>query len=185
MINLLPSENKRELIAARTNTLLVRYNVFMIGAVVFLFIAIGVVYVYLGNAKATAEKTIAENQSKVIGFKDVEEQATEFRQNLTIAKQILDREVNYTHVILRIAKLLPSGTVLSGLSLDSATFGTQTTLVAKAKSYEQAIALKDSFSKSDLFSDVHFQSITTTEGASAYPLTVTLNVTFKKEAAKS
>lgn len=184
MINLLPKQHKQELAAARANSLLIRYNVALIGSLLFLLLVIGVAYIYLNNAKMVAENTIRENQAKVSDFSSVEEQAQDFRQNLTIAKQILDREVNYTKVMLEIADLLPSGVVLSSLNLDSATFGTPTTLTAQAKSYDQALALKDAFSQSSVFSDVHFQSITAAEGVASYPLTVSLNVTFKKEAAK-
>ena len=53
MINLLPPEEKRQLRAARTNTLLLRYNLSLVGAVVFLGLAIGVTYVYLSNTKVT------------------------------------------------------------------------------------------------------------------------------------
>ena len=185
MINLLPPEHKRDIKAARANTLLIRYNVLLLGIFVFMLLAIGVVYVYLANTKAGAETTIKDNQAKVANFAAVEEQAQLFRQNLATAKQILDREVNYTKVILRIANTLPSGVVLSNLTLDAASFGTETTLVAQTKSYEQATALKDALTNSGLFSDVHFQSIVASEGGGDYPITVNLYVTFKKEAAKS
>lgn len=186
MISLLPPETKREIGAARANTLLIRYNILLLGTLGFLLLAIGVVYVFLNTSKATAENTIKENEAKVANFSTIEEQAQQFRKNLATAKQILDREVNYTKVILEISQILPSGVVLTNLSLDAATFGTETTLVAQAKSYEQAIALKDAFSQSPLLSNVHFQSINATEGSTGnpYPVTVNLNVTFKKGAAK-
>lgn len=186
MISLIPPQVKRENAAARTNTLLLRYNFLLLGILAFLLLAIGVVYVYLGNTMASAEKTISENNAKVAGFSAVEEEAGIFRQNLATAKQILDREVNYTKVMIEVAQLLPAGVVLTGLNLDASTFGTPAALSAQAKTYDQALALKDAFSRSSLFSDVHFQSITTTDGGtSGYPLTINLSVTFKKEAAKS
>jgi len=183
MINLLPPDHKRNIRAARANNLLIRYNFLLLGVLAFLLISIGVAYVFLSNAKASAEATIKENQAEAVEFASVEEQAQLFRQNLSTAKQILDREVNYTDVILTLAHTLPAGVVLTNLNLDAATFGTETTLAAKAKSYEQAIALKDALSQSSLFSDVHFQSIVAGEGT-AYPVTINLLVTFKKEAAK-
>jgi len=186
MINLLPPEEKRQLRAARANTLLIRYNIALIASTAFLGMAMGVVYVYLGNAKANSEQIITDNKAKASGYAAVESQANVFRSNLTIAKQILGNEVTYSKVILAIANLLPAGTTLDKLSLDSATFGTPTTLSAQAKSYESALALKNAFQKSTLFSDVHFQSITSNVGtqSGAYPFTVNLDVTIKKDAAK-
>lgn len=185
MINLLPATEKRQLQAARTNTLLIRYNIALLVAIAFLGLAMAVVYFYLGATKATAEQTIADNRVKAASYAEVQSQAQVFRSNLSIAKQILGSEVTYSKVILSIASLMPAGTILERLNLDSSTFGTPTVLVAQAKSYENALALKDAFQKSSLFSDVHFQSIAASPaGETTYPFTVNLAVTFKKEAAK-
>lgn len=183
MINLLPYEEKRQLKAARTNTLLIRYNVFLAVAVVFLGIAIGITYFFLINAKSSAEIVIGENKAKVADYAQVEAQAQLFRTNLATAKQILDSEVTYTKVMLDIARLMPSGTVLDKLSLDAQTFGTPTTMTAQASSYEAALKLKEAFQGSTILSDVNFQSITSSTSGS-YPLTVSFNVTIKKDAAK-
>lgn len=184
MINLLPPEEMRQLRAARTNTLLVRYNFFLLGAVAFLGLAVGITYIYLNTTKMTAEQTISQNQAKVGSYASVATEAQQFRSNLAIAKQLLNQEVTYTKVILAIANLLPSGVILDNLSLDSQTFGTETTLVAQAKDYSSALKLKESFQQSPLFSNVHFKSITTSDGPQKYPVNVNLNVTIKKDAAK-
>lgn len=186
MINLLPPDEKRQLRAARTNTLLARYNVIFLGAVAFMGLAVGVTFIYLTTTKANAERTIEENQAKVGQYAETDAKAKKFRKNLATAKQILNNEVTYTKVILAISRLMPSGTVLQNLNLDAQTFGTETSLIAQAKSYEDALKLKDSFQKSPLFSDVHFQSIAASSGAdnAGYPITVTLSVTLKKDAAK-
>lgn len=185
MINLLPPEEKRQIRAARSNTLLIRYNVLMGGVAIFTAVAIGAVFFYLNTTKTGAQATIDDNKLKASSYAEVEKNATEFRSNLATAKQILDREVTYTKVILDIAHALPSGTVLESLNLDASTFGTPTVLVAKARGYNEAIALKDAFQKSPVFSDVHFESIVVTEGdTGGYPITANLNVTIKKDAAK-
>jgi Tfp pilus assembly protein PilN len=184
MINLLPPSDKRQIQAGRSNTLLVRYNLFLLGALGFLMLAIGVVYFYLGTTKANSELVIQENQAKVSSYTAVEQQATQFKSNLTTAKQILDKEVVYTKVILAISALIPKGVVLENLNLDAKTFGTETILPARAKSVDDALALKNSFQNSPLFSNVHFQSITTVENGGEYPVSVNLSVTIKKDVAK-
>lgn len=181
MINLLPQEEKRQLQAARTNTLLIRYNILLLCVVAFAGIAIGVGYIYLSQTANNAKQTLQSNQAKVSQYASVETKATQFRQDLSTAKTILDNEVTYSKVILQIAQLIPSGVILQNLDLDPQTFGSETTLVAETKDNNSAIALKDSFSQSPLFSDVHFQSITNS-GQGAYPYTVDLNVIIKKDA---
>jgi Tfp pilus assembly protein PilN len=184
MINLLPQEEKRQLQAARSNTLLIRYNILLLGVVAFMGIAIAVTYVFLNSAQQRAQQTIQENNAKATQYASIQSQAQLFRQHLATAKQILDNEVTYSKVVLDISKLIPSGVVLENLALDSQTFGTETTLVAMAKNYSSALALKDSFGSSSLFSDVHFQSITAGGSDTTYPVTVNLNITIKKEVAK-
>lgn len=183
MINLLPPEHRSQLRAAQANTLLMRYNIATFAAFIFLALALGFVYVYLANSKASAERTIAENKAKVGSYVQVENEAQAFRSSLTTAKQVLDKEVTYSKTVLAISRLMPKGTILQDLSLDVATFGTPTTLVFQAKDYETALAIKDTFQTSPLFSNVHLESISQGSGE-GYPFTVTLNLTIDKDAAK-
>lgn len=185
MINLLPPDHRNQLRAAQANTLLIRYNVFLVGALLFLGIALGVVYFYLTNSKATAEKTTQENQAKVSSYAKVQGDAEAFRSSLSTAKQVLDKEITYTKTVTTIARLMPSGTILQNLNLDAANFGTPITFVFQAKDYKTALAIKDTFQTSPLFSDVHLQSINfASDGSSGYPYTVNLSLIISKDAAK-
>lgn len=182
MINLLPPLEKKELRAARTNVLLLRYNFFLLGAVAFLGAATIITYIYLTTTKSNAEQAINENRAKESAYAATAAEAQQFRANLTTAKQILDHEVTYSKVIVNIAQILPSGVVLDNLNLDAQTFGTETVFNARAKNYDRALALKEAFEKSLMFSNVHFQSITTGDSTnSSYPLSVSLSATIKKE----
>jgi Tfp pilus assembly protein PilN len=160
-----------------------RYNFLLLGAFVFLLAALGIVYVYLINTKAAAETTIAYNRAKVSDYASTESQANAFRQNLARDKQIFDGDIAYTKVILAISQVLPSGVVLDTLSLDSKTFGNPTTLAANVRDYPTVLALKNSLQNSSLFSNVSIQSITG-GGEGAYSLSVSLNVTIRKDAAQ-
>lgn len=183
MINLLPPEIKAQTNAARANRLLLRYGILLLGAFVFLLAAIGLVHVYLGTTKASAEAAITDNISRAGGYASVEAEAQAFRQNLSSVKQILDTDVTYTKVVLKIANVLPPGVVLSTINLDSQTFGTPTTLTANVKDYPTVLRLKDSLQASDLFTNVSLQTISN-EGVGDYPLSATLAVTIQKDAAK-
>lgn len=183
MINLLPPEMKSQISAARTNRLLLRYNVLLLAALGFMLIAIAIVYLYLVNAKATAEATVAENRAKASDYAAVESEANAFKQNLANAKQILDGDITYTKVVLQIASLLPSGVVLDNVSLDSSSFGSPTVLSARAKDYSTVLTLKSTLQNSSLFSNVSIQSISS-GGDGEYPLSVMLSVTIKKDAAQ-
>jgi Tfp pilus assembly protein PilN len=183
MINLLPPETKSQLGAARANLLLIRYNVLLLAAIAFMIAATGLVYVYLGNAKASAEATVTENISRAGDYGSVEAEAAAFRGSIANVKQILDNDTAYTGIILEIANVLPQGVVLDRLNLDSATFGTPTTLTARVTDYTTVLTLKDSLQQSNVFSNVSIQTISN-DGVAPYPLSATLSVTIQKEVAK-
>lgn len=186
MINLLPHEDKRQLAASRANTMLLRYNFFLLGALAFLGLAIGATYLYLTSTQASAEEKIRKNKEEAVTYAAVEKQAQEFRSNLAIAKQILDKEVVYTKAMLAIAQLLPEGVIIETLNLDSATFGTPITLNFQAKNVEAAVNLKGAFENSSLLTNVNFQSIGTqvTPDNKEYPVAISMNVTINKGAAE-
>lgn len=190
MINLLPPESRRDLRAARTNTLLARYNFGLIAALVFMVLAFGFTYFYLNISNRSSEVTIQDNNQKEMTFAKTKQQADAFRSDLSTDKQIFSNQVNYSQLIVDIAHTLPSNVVLQSLALDPTTFGKPTTITAYAKSTNDALRLKDTLNKhSELFQNVSLQSIATSGdsggsgGVKGYPVTVTLNLTIKPEAA--
>lgn len=185
MINLLPPEERHQIRAARSNTLLLRYNIFLVGALLFVILALAGVFFYLTNTKTEAAAITSDNNAKVRSYDTTLAQAKRFRDSLSSAKQILDNEVTYSKTILAISRQLPSGVVIDSLNLDATTFGTPTTLSLHARSRETAIAAKDSFANasSHLFSDVHFVNLTVGSDPT-YPVNASLSITISKDAAK-
>lgn len=185
MINLLPNEQKRDIRAGRSNILLVRYNILTLIVAGFLTVACFGVYTLLSMSQANTQATIDANASRLAEFNDVQNESATFRANLAIAKQLLDKDVAYSKAILAIAQVLPSGVILSDLTIDAKTYGTPTTITARARTSDDAIRLKDAFQKSGIFTDVNFKSVTTEVGEDGrvieYPVNVILNVTFKKD----
>lgn len=181
MINLLPPDTKKQLYAARSNTLLVQYNILSIAILALILVASSLTFVYLNNIKSTNNDTIALNNQKVANYASVQSEAEKLRKNLAASKLVLTQGTDYPKLILAISNLLPKDTTVSNMSLSAATFGVPMQLLVNAKNYNAAITLKENFSKSTLFSDVHFVSIVQNADAGAYPLVVTMNVTIKKD----
>lgn len=183
MINLLPFEEKRQIQAARTNVLLLRYVLLTLGAMATTGLMVGAGFVIMSTSKAEAENKIALNASKASSYSTVQTQAQAFRTNLSTAKTILDKEVNYTKVVLAIAQTLPDNVILDNLDLDAKTFGTPFVLSAKAKSYDDGLQLKSTLEKSKIFSNVSLQGMTNaaSSGGDGYPVSVQLNVTINKQ----
>lgn len=183
MINLLPTQAKKEILAGRSNVLLVRY----IWATVSLLILLGVVsllsFLLLQKTKADFEATIKENEEQSVDYTQVRAQSEQFKSNLATAKSILDKQVNYTRIILDISKRLPSGVVLDSLNLDTASFGKPMDIVGRATDHRAALALKNSLQTSDIMTDVKFKSLSSLTDGGKYSLAVTMEVTIKTEVA--
>jgi Tfp pilus assembly protein PilN len=186
MINLLPEGYKKEIRAARTNVVLLRYNLLALGAIAFVLLSCLAVYGLLGATKSNAEATNQDNAKRAVDYEQTRKEADEYRKNLEIARKILDNEVVYTDQIFTITNLLPSGVVLDSLNLNSKDFGTPVLVNAHAKNYDAVTNLKKAFEQSSYFSDVHFQSITDDGGNAApgYPISVVISVTINKAVKK-
>lgn len=182
----MPPQERKELAAARTNTLLLRY-VALLGAFIgILVLEIGVVYVVMSTDKSRNETTIAENVAKTAEYEPIRRQAETFRSNLSTAKYILDKRIPYTTLILTLANNLPQGSAVDSLSLNPQSFGTPTTISVKATSYQKTIDVKTALQNvkindKPMFTAVSFSSLTEAEQATdAYRYTATFDVTYSK-----
>lgn len=188
MINLLPPDDKKQLVASRTNSLLLRYSILLGVFVVVLAIEIVGMTFVVDLGKSQNEAVIQENEVKTAGYAATRQKAEAFRSNLATAKYILDKQVPYTTLIFALAGSLPAGAVIDTLSIDPAAFGTPTTLTVNTTSYQKAIDVKNSLQNAKvndttpLFTSVSFQSVTASESASNYPYTAVYNITYSKAA---
>lgn len=177
MINLLPPEQKKQIRAGQSNVMMLRYCIASLILAILLGGLVVVTYLTLKNARNSAEASLAEGQAKSQKYSQVQQQATEFNNNLSIAKTILDKEVRYSQVAVKIAQVLPPGIVLQSLQLNADSFGKPMILDAYGKSYEDAIRLKTALEESDIFHDVHIISATTAANAdNGYPVAISMSV---------
>lgn len=185
MINLLSANDQRQLAAARTNTLLLRYTILLGVFVVILVAEILGVYIIMNVGKIQNQATIQDNNSKAAGYTAVKKQADAFRTDLATAKYILDKQVPYTTLMLTIAQNLPHGAILGKLTIDPTTFGTPTTFTVNANSYDATIGVKTALQNTKindvpLFSSVSFQSVSVDENRASNPYTAIYNVVYSK-----
>ncbi|MFZ1301676.1 MAG: PilN domain-containing protein [Candidatus Microsaccharimonas sp.] len=185
MINLLPTDKKAEIRAARTNVILVRYIVILIMALVFILGAMYVSYTVLGLTKKSAEDTIASNNIEADVYSSTKAQVTALSTSLAETRVILDQEIRYSKVFVNIGQLMPPGTVFEKLSLDDNAFnGTPINTKVYAKTSADVIALRQNFQSSPMFTGVNFQTVVETGGGiEGYPVSVELTLTLNRAAA--
>jgi len=178
MINLLPDEAKKELRAARINVLLIRYMGVIFAAFAFLVLILFGSYFLLDQTKVSSQKLIDANDTKAEVYSSTKEQINSLSTQLAEAKGILDQEILYSNVLVNIGQQMVPGTIIDKVSLDSASFsGTPLTLTVYAKTTDDAVALRDRFQGSALFSNVNFQTISDSASAiTDYPVSATMTL---------
>lgn len=183
MINYLPPDQRKQLRAARSNVLLVRYNIGLIFAASFLTLAILAIFLLLTSEKQAAENEITVNQASVGNFSAVQTRADSFRKDLTDAKILLDSEISYSKIYIEISRLIPSGAVLESLALDASKIGTPLSLSLKIKGEQQANNLLTAFKSSTMLGNAaRYESLSanTDTDNDTYPYIITINVTINK-----
>jgi len=187
MINLLNPKDLEQLRAARVNVRLRKYalaTLLTIGVVGGIYL-VGLKIADDQYAEAQADNSSAEQQ--LAGFDAVKKEATAYQSNLTIAKKILGGEIVFSNFMTDVAKTLPPNTILSSLTLTTkSTQSAQkkagsTQLNARAKSYNDILALKTKLEDSTLFSDVRITQTTIPDslvGKTGIELTYPYEVTF-------
>lgn len=183
MINLLPKAEKKQIRAARSNVLLLRYLILALLIAAMLVVSIGVTYFFLQDSERSATKKIAENRAKQQDYASINKRAETFSKQLTDAKAVFASDTSYSKTILAIAKLIPDGVVLSRLELSETSFSSPLVLNVQVKNEQAAMNLKRSFEDSPNFSGASFSQFTKSDNSS-YPYAIDLTVTMSKEVAK-
>ena len=180
MINLLPDETKKQLRAAHSNVILIRYLVILGAAATFLVLAFAVSYYFIFNIKSANNTADNNSQSTTILYSSAKKQLTALQSSLSTAKNILNQQISYSDVITNIATILPSGIVINKLTLTNNLTGPIATFKALATSANGAAEIKENFTKSLLFSN-YSETITNNQNdPSGFPVQVSISVTLNK-----
>lgn len=180
MINLLSTDRKSELRAARVNVFLLRYMTIIVMAIVFLIGVLYVSYTVLQQTESTANARIASNDVKAGVYSATKAEVEALRSQLGEAKNQLDNETSYATILTTLGSLMPEGTIIEALKLDSTilTNNTPVELIAYAKTEENAAAIQQQLQSSPIFTQVALQATDAAAGTPDYPVKVTLSVTF-------
>ena len=185
MINLLPPETKKQYRAARMNVVLLRYNITLLFASLFLVGAIGVAYTFLMNSASIAEKTIAENVAKESSYTKVKQSADLFRSTLADAKTTLDSRTNYSRALISIANAMPEESALSTLELNKESFDKPIKLQFFVKDESGARLLLRKLEDSPVISGVTRGNVDIQSTQQArFPFAIDVTLTISKEAAR-
>ncbi len=187
MINLLSPNDKKQLHAARRNTVWIRYTFLIIAVLISINIILGATALIIqGEQDASRQKIVTNEDQRDKEYISTRQEAERFRQNLSIAKTILSEETKYSDIILNIARAIPSGCILGNLTLNAQSFSltTSQTLSFNCRTQDDVVKLKTSMENAQaVFGKVSILSTTLSQGGantSPYPVTASISTILKK-----
>lgn len=189
MINLLPSQDKSELVYAVRNTRLLQLGSMIAIGLFGCILLIGAGFFYLQQETISYEKSAANTK---LALEDNQEKQTITRvqgisDSLNLVVDVLSQEVLFSRLLREVAETLPAGTVLQDLSLSSELSGA-IDLQVGAANYDAASQVQVNienagdttvFEKADL---IGISCKTDPQKPSQYPCQVSLRAIFSKDA---
>lgn len=182
MINLIPKQEKRDLEAARRNTLLLKYSIIVLSASL---VMAGIMYGYsmlLSNTEASAKNLIETNSTEAGIYSDTKKEVGILTEKLSSIRTVTSNEVKISKLLVNIANLMPAGTIVNSIEIDSQNISNPSTMKVSGKSTENIVALQTAFRSSTIFKEVNFETIAENDNdPRGYNASVTLNVVFNQE----
>lgn len=170
--------------------MLVQYAVALVSLALLIGLIYGIGFWLVSQDKAAVDEKLQSQSEQSKAFDAVEKEAESFRKNLTIAKTILSKEISYSDFLITLAGDMPSGAVITNLTLGgtAATTKSGMTLDARTTSYAKVLELKNKLEESVLLENVSITSATRPDiltglaGLEArYPYEVSYNVKLSKQ----
>ncbi len=183
MINLLPPNVKSSYIYARKNKIILRWIIVSLIGSIGLIIITTYGLILFKNYQSNDLKQISSIQKKLNSenIKSTNSQITNFTTTFRLVSKVLGQEILFSKMITAIGAAMPSGTALSGLSINNTSTGIN--LTANATSYNSATQIQVNLSdpSKNLFKNVDIVSINNNSGSAsnnAYPFVVSLRALF-------
>lgn len=189
MINLLPPDIKQSVVFARRNTLLRKWSFLLLIGILVIVGVVAAGQVYLQKSIKTYSSQVQQGEADLKKQKldETQKEVEELTDSLKLVTQVLQREILFSKLLVQIGGALPSGAILTNLSIDKVNGGLD--LQADADDYQTAtqvqLNLQDPNNKIFEKADILSIQCDTPENASdplkrQYPCTVQIRALFAK-----
>lgn len=183
MINLLPPATKHDVTYARRNSMLLKWVfaiiISLVGAVAIMLLG----QLYLAQSVKSYQAQIEEGQErlKIQRIDETQTRVSEISANLKLAVDVLKRELLFSKVLRQVGAAVPSGTVLTELTLEKVQGGIDLTFEAKDFQTGSQILVNLQDPNNKVFEKADIENITCAanvlEGR-VYPCQVTIRALF-------
>lgn len=185
MINLLPPDVKQNIIFARRNTSIRSWFIAILMGIVCVGIVVSSGQLYLRYTSDIYTKQLAAGQEQLRSQKleDTQKEIQDVSSNLKLVVQVLSRAVLFSRLLGQIGSAIPSGAVLTNLSISNKVQG-GIDLSFSATDYQTAtqvqLNLSDPANKIFEKADIVNVQCGETVAATKYPCTIQIRALFAK-----
>jgi Tfp pilus assembly protein PilN len=177
MINLLPPEQKQSIKYGRLNVALTRYISLTLLVIMALLVVFFIGAQRLDNTQEEIWAQVENDRAEVEELLGYQDEAKEIADDVDTLSKILKREVKFSDLLTSIGGVMPSGSVLTQLSLDEDRTK-PLNLTAMVVDGPTAAVLRTNLEESDIFDKADIVSISSQEADPKYKYQVTVSVTF-------
>lgn len=190
MINLLPPQFQENMQYARRNSRLRKWAIGFFLSILFILaiVAVGQLYLQSSLHSYAAQVEKGNEQLKSQNLEDTQNKVQDLTDSLKLVVQVLSREILFSQLLSKIGSALPSGTILTDLSINKVQGGIdlRAAAVNEQAATQVQLNLQDPnnkiFEKADI---INIQCASTTAAKtdpvrSQYPCTVQLRALFSK-----
>lgn len=180
----MPPVHKEAVLYARRNTFMIKWLIgIVIAALGIVIVAAGGLY-YLRQDTNTSIKSSEEinAQLKAQNQEEIIARVNELSGNIKLVVDVLSNEVLFSKLLAQIGSVMPSGTVLQNLTLDSALAG-GLDLQIGSTSYESGVLAQVNLAdpQNGIFSKADITGVSCAGENPTYPCTVTMRVLFSTD----
>lgn len=186
MINLLPPSYASGIRFGRRNAYLRKWLLSAGLAIAGLLLILAAGWLYMDRQSKLLKENIAAIESQLLAqnLSGVQKDAQEISGNVKLIDQVLSRQVRFSELVQAIGRVLPPGTILSGLTLSKVDGAID--LSANTVDHESAARLAANIGdpKNELFDSVDIVSVKCTTSNNKYKCDAVYRALFSKDAKK-
>jgi len=176
MINLLPPEQKRELLLREKQNLILILGILFLSFLLSLSLILLAIKISFSGNLEIQKVTLEEREKEVSSYRELGEKIENSNQALSNLNSFYQSQLNLTQILEKISGLLPSGTYLTNLNFNpfEKEKEIQVSLSGFCQNRETLLSFKENLENEGSFSEIYFSPENWIK-----PTDINFSVTFK------
>lgn len=183
MINLISPDHRKNILAAKSNTMLMGYIQILLLALLVIAATIAGSYYFLALQHDSAKKVAEVEQGSVKQLEPYQKKAENLATSMTAIAGVFDNDVSFLQLLQELGRNMPNGSALNGFTVSTDTTGGPLVVTAYINTEAQGVVLLENFRKSKVVTGVTLRTVQKLEEpVGAYNYSATYEIVLNKEA---